>query len=237
MRSEALIRQNMSRPLKGTEPDLVGYWDFSEGHGDILHDRTPYKNHARIKGAQWVSLDGKAVAKQPTANDPEAPKAGEWKSLFDGKTLKGWRVVQEGPFARHGKIEVEQGRLAIDPQGLHTGVSWEGDFPREDYEVAFDAMRVGGNHCFCVAFLPVGTAQCGLIMAGSGGTVVGIGLVDGKPSRENATTTRATFENGRWYGVRLRVTQARITLWLDEKEVFSLERRLPQNSRAQAADA
>jgi hypothetical protein len=35
----------MNRKLKGTEPGLVGYWNFDEGQGQIVHDLSPFANH------------------------------------------------------------------------------------------------------------------------------------------------------------------------------------------------
>ena len=36
------------------EKGLVACWDFNEGSGDILHDRSGNENHGRIYGAKWV---------------------------------------------------------------------------------------------------------------------------------------------------------------------------------------
>ena len=38
------------------------------------------------------------------------PKAGEWQSMFDGKTLQGWR---ETAFTDHGKVRVENGTVVL----------------------------------------------------------------------------------------------------------------------------
>jgi len=38
------------------------------------------------------------------------PKAGEWQSMFDGKTLQGWR---ETPFTGRGKPRVESGTIVL----------------------------------------------------------------------------------------------------------------------------
>jgi hypothetical protein len=36
------IRQRMCHKLTGDEPHLVGYWDFEEGTGQVVHDQSPY---------------------------------------------------------------------------------------------------------------------------------------------------------------------------------------------------
>lgn len=54
-RTEAEIRDNRwVGCIKGDEPELIGYWDFDEGDGEILHDRTQHQNHGTIYGATWT---------------------------------------------------------------------------------------------------------------------------------------------------------------------------------------
>ena len=44
------------------EPGLVACWDFDEGKGDVLHDRSGNENHGKIHGATWVKCgDGHAL--------------------------------------------------------------------------------------------------------------------------------------------------------------------------------
>ena len=40
---------------------LVAHWDFTEGSGEVLHDRSGHGNDGAIKGAKWVK-DGAATA-------------------------------------------------------------------------------------------------------------------------------------------------------------------------------
>ena len=41
---------------------LVAHWDFNEGKGDVLHDRSGHNNHGKIHGAKWVKCgDGHAL--------------------------------------------------------------------------------------------------------------------------------------------------------------------------------
>ena len=63
------------------------------------------------------------------------PKAGEWQSMFDGKTLQGWR---ETAFTGHGKARVENGTIVLAPGAPMTGVTFTGDFPKSNYEVRFE---------------------------------------------------------------------------------------------------
>src|SRR5437762_5111567 len=53
-------------------------------------------------------------------------RAGEWQSLFDGKSLEGWRITD---FAGHGEVSVESGRLTLHSGVMLTGVSWTNTLP------------------------------------------------------------------------------------------------------------
>src|SRR5260370_22780872 len=59
------------------------------------------------------------------------PKTGEWQSLFDGKTLQGWR---ETAFTGHGKARVENGTVVLAAGEPMTGITWSGAFPKMNYE-------------------------------------------------------------------------------------------------------
>src|ERR1700728_945396 len=64
---------------------------------------------------------------QEAAARPSAPFEGsEWKSLFDGSDLAGWRVTD---FAGHGKVECESGLLVIESGDMLSGVNWTNEAP------------------------------------------------------------------------------------------------------------
>ena len=85
------------------------------------------------------------------------PKSGEWRSMFDGKTLQGWR---ETAFTQHGKARVQDGKIVLAPGAPMTGVTWSGDFPKSDYEVRFEAARIDGNDFFASLTFQIGRASC-----------------------------------------------------------------------------
>jgi hypothetical protein len=149
----------------------------------------------------------------------QAP-AQEWKPLFDGKSLQGWR---ETPFARHGHVRVENGTLLLDPGAPLTGVNYTGSFPHSDYEVRFEAARLKGNDFFASLTFPVGDSFCTFVTGGWGGDIVGLSSIDGWDASDNETRSYFTFENGRWYAFRLRVTAARITVWIDGKSIIDAD--------------
>ena len=113
------------------------------------------------------------------------PKNGEWQSLFDGKTLQGWR---ESAFTGHGKVRVENGTIVLGPGAPMTGVTLAGKFPKSNYEVRFEGARIGGNDFFASFTFPVGDSFCTWVTGGWGGDIVGLSSwMAGTP----ATTRRA----------------------------------------------
>ncbi len=174
-----------------------------------------------------VSTPASASAPSPATNQsPSAPKppeptptaAREEVSLFDGETLQGWRVSD---FAGHGEVKVEEGKILLG-MGVMTGITWTGDIPRMNYEVSVDAMRVEGSDFFCGLTFPVGTNPCSLIVGGWGGSVVGLSSLDGEDAANNETTKYMTFENKRWYHVRVKVLPDKIQAWIDDEKVVDV---------------
>jgi len=145
-------------------------------------------------------------------------------SLFNGKDLTGWRIAIEGEFEWHGKVFVKDGQLFLEPGSMMSGIRWAGDFPTSNYEVNLDAMRVSGYDFFCGMTFPVAKSWCTLIGGGWGGMVVGLSNVDDLNASENETTSGMNFDSGRWYHIRLHVTDARIEVWIDKDKVIGIAR-------------
>ena len=148
------------------------------------------------------------------------PKIGEWQSLFDGKSLQGWR---ETPFTGRGQVRVENGSILLGPGKPMTGVNWTGSFPRSDYEIRLEASRLSGNDFFASLTFPVQDSFCTWVTGGWGGDIVGLSSLDGWDASDNETRSYFNFENGRWYALRLQVTGARIMAWIDDKPAINVE--------------
>ena len=140
----------------------------------------------------------------------------EWKPMFDGTSLKGWR---ETPFTGRGKVQVENGTIVLG-KGYLTGITWTGEFPKFNYEVRMDAMRVSDYDFFAGITFPVHDSFCSWINGGWGGMVVGLSSIDDMDASENDTSIRRDFQSGRWYALRLRVTEGRIQAWIDGEVVI-----------------
>jgi hypothetical protein len=145
----------------------------------------------------------------------DEPKA---RSLFDGKTLDGWQVAE---FGGDGRVMVEDGRIVLETGATLTGITYKKgeELPKSNYEITCEAMRVDGSDFFCGLTFPVKDSHCSFIVGGWGGAVVGISSVDGKDASENDTTKYMKFDKGRWYRIRIRVTDDVIACWIDDEQV------------------
>jgi hypothetical protein len=181
------------------------------------------------KSARNPSAAASEHAARPDLNEillkaaatPPAPFEGEgWQSLFDGKTLAGWRETQ---FSGRGDVECRSNLLVLNMGDPFTGVNYTNEVPKMNYEVALDAMRAAGSDFFCGLTVPVGESWCSLIVGGWGGSLLGISSIDTLDASENETTKFVNFDDGRWYRIRLRITESRIQAWLDENKMVDVD--------------
>lgn len=166
----------------------------------------------RLAACSWVA----AVAIMVSATGLASAAEPEWQSLFDGRELGHWKPTQ---FGGEGEVRVDAGVIRIAVGSDMSGITWQAEFPRTNFEVSLDARRDEGFDFFCGLTFPVGEGVCSLIVGGWGGTVVGLSSIDGLDASQNVTTTAGDFVSDRWYTVRARVTPTRITCFIDDKEV------------------
>jgi hypothetical protein len=140
-------------------------------------------------------------------------------SLFDGKTLGDWKVTD---FGGQGDVLIKDGSIILEVGNDLTGIHWTGPLVRMNYEITLEAMRVDGSDFFCGLTFPVGSSPCSLILGGWGGTVCGLSNIDYYDAANNETTRVVSYENGRWYRVRLRVTPDKIEAWLDDEKLVDV---------------
>ena len=170
---------------------------------------------AALAVAQIAAADDRDQA----ADSPETPHA--WEALFDGKTLKGWKIAD---FRAKGSVTVTHGELRIGPGEPAAGIVRDGEPPaRMNYEIELEAMRTEGHDFFCALTFPVNKDPCTLICGGWGGTLVGLSSIDDLDASENQTATIREFKEKTWYKIRLRVTKSHIIAWIDNKRVIEQE--------------
>jgi hypothetical protein len=156
-----------------------------------------------------------AVVLVTAVSAAQEPAAGDgWRSLFDGKSLAGWK---ESDFLGHGKVTVEKGVITIG-SGTLTGITWDGSvpFPVSGYELRIEAAKLKGSDFFAGITFPVRDSYCTWINGGWGGEVVGLSSIDGADASQNETTFTRKFEIGHWHVLRLRVTPEKIMAWIDD---------------------
>jgi hypothetical protein len=170
---------------------------------------------APAKAVESADATLKALAAAPVASFE-----GEgWQEMFDGRSLTGWH---ETKFSGHGEVQPQDGVILLKMGDPFTGIDWTNGFPKMNYEIAFDAMRLSGSDFFSGLTVPVGDSFCSLIVGGWGGALVGISSLDGMDASENETTKYETFLQNHWYRIRLRVTQDRIEGWIDQEKLIDV---------------
>jgi 3-keto-disaccharide hydrolase len=160
-------------------------------------------------GLVSIQMGGSVAAAEPA-----------WQSLFDGKTLTGWKAPQ---FSGQGEITIENGTLVLGIGSDITGMNPTIDAPKMDYEVSLEATRLDGTDFFCGLTLPYGKTSFTIILGGWGGALVGLSSINGDDASENETTKFIKFDTGKWYKVRARVTAEKIEAWLDEDKIINVE--------------
>ena len=172
-----------------------------------------------------AAADTAAEKPEATPSAKEKQEKKNWKPLFNGKDLKDWKVTNFGG----------EGEVTISPKGevvIHEGVDLSGitttrkDLPTTNYEVEFEAQRAKGTDFFVGYTFPVGDSACSLVLGGWGGGVCGISSLDFMDASENDTTSYQDFTRGKWYRVRLRVTDSHIKAWLGKWTLADVDRSL-----------
>ncbi len=135
---------------------------------------------------------------QPAAaaqlNKKKASAKPGWKPLFDGKTLKDWKITN---FGGEGEVVVEKGVIVMGMGSSMTGITYIGKIPKCDYEIRLEAKRIDGIDFFATTTFPVNDSFCSLVVGGWAGPVVGISCIDFADASENETTTYQRFKEGR----------------------------------------
>lgn len=173
--------------------------------------------HSRLLFAVLLVISGAAQAAET-----------EWKNLFDGNSLAGWKNSE---FDGTGAIKAENSfrdsgpAIVMEEGSFLSGITWadKNTLPKSNYEISLEAMKVEGRDFFCGLTFPVKDSACTLVVGGWGGTVVGLSNVDDLDASENDTTQGGKFELNRWYKIRVRVTDDRIQAWIDKDQLVDLE--------------
>lgn len=165
------------------------------------------------------SVFAEEAAKKKESKKPKKDKSVI--SLFDGKTMKGWKSTN---FGGEGEVLVKDGSLIMEMGSDLTGITWKDarSIPKSNYEITFQAMRVDGFDFFCGLTLPIQKGYGSLICGGWGGGVCGLSSIDSYDASENETTSYRAFKAKQWYKFRIRVTDDAINAWVDGDEIIDV---------------
>jgi hypothetical protein len=177
--------------------------------------------------AAWLGLALLFAPVAPALRGGESPfAAGQWIFIFEGNHAATWKSLIDYPRDKPEPAQVRpvDGKVSM-PEGWPYGaIKWAGEFPDENYEVELQARRTGGRDLFCGLLFPVGKSYLTFVMGAWNNNVVGCSMVDGMTAAENGTTVHMSFENDKWYAVRLRVSGNLVEVWIDGQQVLELER-------------
>lgn len=170
---------------------------------------------------------GLALSFAVSASAQEKPKAApaaneKWETLFDGKSLEGWKVTN---FGGEGEVTVKDGQVILEMGQPMTGLTIKdgSKLPKDNYEITLQAMKRKGDDFFCALTFPVRDTHASFVVGGWGGSVVGLSSIDGQDASENETTDYATLEKNKWYAVRVRVTNGKVQCWLNDKQQVDID--------------
>lgn len=144
------------------------------------------------------------------------------RSLFDGKSLIGWK---DSGFAGAGETKVEpnfrgQGPVILIEAGQSlSGITFTNPVPKTNFEVTLDALKVQGNDFFIGLTFPVAEAHATLVLGGWGGATTGISSIDGLDASENDTTKFLGYDKDKWFRIRMKVTPARLETWINDDKI------------------
>jgi hypothetical protein len=187
---------------------------FMQIKNSLYKRTTPYIVVAFLIGLS--ACVGNQKSKNATETIPQRVDSG-WVQLFDGKSLDGWQITN---FGTQGTVQVIEGEIVLGMGDGCTGITWNGNFPKTDYEVKLEAKKITGNDFFCGMTFPVKDSFCTLIIGGWGGPVVGLSNIDGSDASDNESHTLKKFDHDTWYAIHLKVSSEKIEAWIDGEQVI-----------------
>jgi hypothetical protein len=197
-----------------------GLFLMTLGAASLLRQGPEPKAHAEPPTSQ-TTQPAKSNSEPNSSTRKSEP--GEWRDLFDGKTLAGWKTPR---FGGEGKVFVKDGRIVIEMGSMMSGIAWAGrELLRDNYELTLEGMRLDGSDFFCTTTFPVGKDSCSLVVGGWGGALVGLSSIDHADASENSTMKTRSFKNDKWYPIRIRVSDAAIEAWIEGEKTVDQPRK------------
>ena len=159
---------------------------------------------------------------QPAHQHGDTKSAPQLRSLFNGKTLENWKVVE---YAGAGDVTVQDGNILFATGERLTGIAYTGDMPTTNYEISLKARKLEGSDFFAGITFPIDKSFATFVLGGWGGSLCGVSSIDGDDAAHNDFKTFQRFDNNVWYNVRLRVTTDKLQAWLDKEQILDIDTR------------
>ncbi len=146
----------------------------------------------------------------------------KWTPMIVPGSLDGWKATN---FGGEGKVDCDKDGVILFETGHPlTGITYGKEFPKDNFEIRWEARRVDGSDFLAGLTFPIGDSYCSFIAGGWGGGVTGISSINGNDASENETTQFLDYKKGQWYKFHLRLTAEHIIVTIDGKELVKVER-------------
>ncbi len=169
--------------------------------------------------------EGNKPAETPRAQkegSKEQPAKDGWRKLIVSRDLEGWENTK---FGGDGSYSVnESGELIFEAGQPLTGITYKKEFPKENFEIRWQANRLEGSDFLVGLTFPVGDEHCSFICGGWGGGLAGISSIDGNDASENQTTQFRDIKNNKWYRFVVKVDSKTITVTMDGEQIIEVPR-------------
>ena len=150
----------------------------------------------------------------------EIAEGSPWATLLDGTGLGAFRPTE---FGGQGEVLLIGTGVRLERGSPLTGLTYQGPFPKVDYELEVTATRESGSDFFLGLTFPVQDSAATLVLGGWGGALTGLSCIDGEDASSNSTKSFIGFQLGQTYRVRLRVLKSDVSAWLDDELLFTLD--------------
>ena len=182
---------------------------------------TTVATEAALKKAEAALATAEAALEAAKAAVAEAKVAlagvttEQWIPLFDSESTAGWSIPVYGG---DGEVDVQEGNLVIGRGEMMTGIRYDKDFPKVNYEIRYEARRTQGYDFFAACTFPVKESFCTFINGGWGGGVTGLSSIDGYDASENPSSFHFDYRENAWYRFRIRVTDNAAQIWITAQD-------------------
>ncbi len=194
-------------------------------HYQFWHRRSfQHRNSIVTHALSWFFaslLPSLLLAQESTSLETSKNSEG-WVDLIKPGSLDGWTKTN---FGGEGAVQCDKdGVIHLAVGEPMTGITFEGEFPKDNFEVRWKARRMQGSDFLVGLTFPMQDTHCSWIAGGWGGSLVGLSSINSSDASENETTEFFTFKNEQWYSFWIRVDAERITATIDDKQVINVPR-------------